>query len=202
MDLDSRFVRPGGSALLSGRVSGLGKPKSARLIVRTFPYKEAKEGAVIRLSADGTYALRVKPALNTRYKVLAFDPSGRDRTSSKTVKAVVLPKRGRVQLRFEYTGKFVAKFFLPLPRSYPYPGGGKRVSWYLRRDDEPVFRRFTRTESYGAAGTDLRAFVVFPPPSGRYNLIYVTACVDFMRLGRDPGIGLPARKRCPDRFRA
>ena len=166
------------------------------LLGRKFPYKRERVVASTYTGTGGTYFFRVRPTLNTRYRV-RFES-----TFSDVRRVWVFPVKQGTFVSDD-AGIARARFFIVFPPDYPLALSGRRVTWYFRKSDNPIYRSIAHSRSRGAQDPRRmtgRVRFRLPESPDPYSY-FVTWCYKLGREGQDIGIGRNAGGGCPRRFR-
>ena len=166
------------------------------LLGREFPYKREHIVAGTYTGTSGTYFFRVRPTLNTRYRVRFGS------VHSDVRRVWIFPVKRRTFVS-DYAGIATARFFQVYPPDYPLSLRGRRITWYFRRDDNQYYRAIATSRSRGAADPRrITGRVRFPlPVSPEPYSYFVTWCFKIGREGQDIGVGRNAGGGCPRAFR-
>ena len=166
------------------------------LLARKFPYKRERVVAGTYSGTGGTYFFRVRPTLNTRYRV-RFES-----TFSDVRRVFVFPVKTETRVSDD-DGIARASFFMVFPPDYPLALCNRRITWYFRKGDNPVYRAIASSRSRGAQKPRRmtgRVRFRLPESPDPYSY-FVTWCFKLGREGQDIGIGRNAGGGCPRRFR-
>ena len=188
----------GDRTVVRGRLHDVTPDASRRvfLLARKFPYKRERIVAGTYTGTGGTYFFRVRPTLNTRYRVRFED------TFSDVRRVFIFPVKTRTTVT-DSDGVARARFFMVFPPDYPLALSNRRITWYFRKGGNPVYRAIAGSRSRGAqdprrmTGRVRFRLPVSPEP---YSF-FVTWCFKLGREGQDIGIGRNAGGGCPRRFR-
>ena len=188
----------GEKTVIRGRLRGVTPSASQRvfLLAREFPYKRERLVAGTYSGTGGTYFFRLRPTLNTRYRV-RFET-----TFSDVRKVFVYPVTQKTFVSDD-NGIARARFFMVFPPDYPLALSKRRITWYFRRDDNPFFRAIATSRSRAAQDPRrMTGRVSFRlPESPEPYSYFVTWCFKLGREGQDIGIGRNAGGGCARRFR-
>jgi hypothetical protein len=188
----------GDRTVVRGQLHDVNPSASQRVVLlgREFPYKRERVVAGTYTGTSGTYFFRVRPTLNTRYRV-------RFQSTFSDVRRVwVFPVRQRTFVSDE-AGIARARFFIVFPPDYPLALSGRRITWYFRKDGNPIYRSIARSRSRSARDPRRmtgRVRFRLPESPDPYSY-FVTWCFKLGREGQDIGIGRNAGGGCPRRFR-
>ena len=188
----------GDRTVIKGLLSSGGPEASQRveLLARKFPYKRERVVASTFTGTSGTYFFRVRPTLNTRYRV-RFKSVHSDR-----VRVFVYPVKTDTSVRTISGNRARAHFFVQFPADYPLRLSGRRVTWYFRKSDNPIYRTIKTTRSRATDSKRIYGDTVLNLPESPEGYDYfITWCFAIGREGQDIGVGRKAGGGCPRRFR-
>jgi hypothetical protein len=165
------------------------------LLGRKFPYKRERIVASTYTGTGGTYFFRVRPTLNTRYRVRYGS------VFSDVRRVFVFPSLRRTWVS-DADGVASARFFEQFPPDYPLRLAGRRITWYFRKDTNPLYRAIASSRSGATKSKRVTGRVKFQLPNSQQPYSYfVTWCFKLCRPGQDIGIGRNAGGGCPRQFR-
>ena len=188
----------GDRTVVRGQLNDVNPSASQRvfLLGRKFPYRRERIVASTYTGTSGTYFFRVRPTLNTRYRV-------RWQSTFSDVRRVWIFPVTRKTFVSDAGGIARARFYMVFPPDYPLSLSGRRITWYFRKSGNRIFRAIASSRSHGArdprrmTGRVRFRLPVSPDP---YSY-FVTWCFKLGREGQDIGIGRNAGGGCPRRFR-
>jgi hypothetical protein len=159
-------LRFGRSTQITGRLSGVAGGSGGvalQLEADPYPFRSFREVANATTGADGSYAFRVAPRRNTRYRVVAAGPPA---VRSRVVGLTVNPAF-RTRLRDRRLGRVRIAIVALHPAGMKW--GGRRTLWYLGQPGRSRLRRVaaTRSRAVGPTRTLLRA-TLRVPRAGRF----------------------------------
>ena len=198
INITENEVDLGDRTVIKGQLSSDGPEASQRVVLlgRKFPYKRERVVATTFTGTSGTYVFRVRPTLNTRYRV-RFESVHSDR-----VRVFVFPVKADTSVRTISGNRAKAHFFVQFPADYPLRLSGRRITWYFRKADNPIFRKIKTTRTRATESKRIIGDTVLNLPESRerYNY-FITWCFSIGRDGQDIGVGRNAGGDCPRRFR-
>ena len=188
----------GDRTVIRGMLSSDGPEASQRVVLlgRKFPYKRERVVASTFTGTGGTYFFRVRPTLNTRYRV-RFESVHSDR-----VRVFVFPVKSETSVRTISGNRAKAHFFVQFPADYPLRLSGRRITWYFRKAGNPIYRKIKTTRTRATDSKRIIGDAILDLPESRDPYSYfVTWCFAIGREGQDIGVGRNAGGGCPRRFR-
>ena len=198
INITEQEVDLGDRTVVRGSLHGVTPSASQRLVLlgRKFPYKRERVVSRTYSGTSGTYYFRVRPTLNTRYRV-RFQS-----TYSDVQRVWVFPTMQKTFVSDE-AGIARARFFMVFPPDYPLALSGRRITWYFRKSDQSLYRAIARSRSRSARDPRrMTGRVSFQlPESPDPYTFFVTWCFKLGREGQDIGIGRNAGGGCPRSFR-
>ena len=188
----------GDKTVVRGLLDGIEPEASQRvfLLGRKYPYKRERIVASTYTGTGGVYFFRVRPTLNTRYRVRFQN------VFTKVKRVWVFPVKTDTTVSAE-DGVARARFFMVFPPDYPLALSNRRITWYFRKDGNPTYRAIASSRSRGARRPRrMTGSVRFRlPESPEPYSFFVSWCFKIGREGQDIGIGRNAGGGCPRSYR-
>jgi hypothetical protein len=191
-------VNLGARTVIRGQLSTSGTKKGQRVVLlgRSFPYKRGRVVASTTTGTSGAYSFRVRPSLNTRYRV-KFKT-----VFSKRVRVYVYPVQTNTRVRTISGNRARVHFFVKFPANYPLRLSGRRLTWYFRKSGRPVFRKIKTTRTRATEANRVFGDAIINLPESRRGYDYfITWCFAIGRKGEDIGVTRQSGGACPRRFR-